>query len=80
MNKWINVKEAVPDTDREVIAIINGRGDKVKFVNAVIMGCFDEVEGWILEDWPEVTHFEVLYWMDIPELPEELKRSDGGVV
>ena len=81
MNKWISVKDAVPDTDREVLVIVNGMaGKKVKFVNAIMIGLFDKAEGWILEDWPEVTHFEVLYWMDLPELPEELRRSDGGVV
>ena len=74
MSNWISVKEAVPDTDREVLALINGRGKYVKFENAAILGCFDNNEGWILEDWPEVDHFEVLYWMDIPELPEELRR------
>lgn len=81
MNKWISVKEAVPDTDREVLVIVNGMaGKKVKFVNAIMIGLFDKDEGWILEDWPECESIEVFYWMEMPGLPDELKRSNGGVV
>ena len=81
MNKWISVKEAVPDTDREVLVIVNGMaGKKVKFVNAIMIGLFDKDEGWILEDWPECESIEVSYWMERPGLPDELRRSDGGVV
>ena len=77
MNKWINVKEAVPDTDREVLVIVNGMaGKKVKFVNAIMIGLFDKAEGWILEDWPECESIEVSYWMEMPKLPDELRISE----
>lgn len=64
--RWIPVTERLPESDEDVLLIVNGKVDNVTLIAAREIGSFDKSEGWILEMWPEWEDPKVTHWMPLP--------------
>lgn len=64
--RWIPVEERLPESDEDVLLIVNGKVDNVTLIDAREIGSFDKSEGWILEMWPEWEDPKVTHWMPLP--------------
>ncbi len=71
VNKWISVKDKMPDTRGKVghsISVLIWN----PFNQCVFMAIWRDGEGW--EDWTNGQHKhcedEITYWMHLPEPPE----------
>lgn len=69
--RWIPAKERLPESDGEVLLIVNGKVDNVILIDAYELGSFSKSEGWILEMWPEWEDPKVTHWMPLPEFQKE---------
>ena len=69
--RWIPVTERLPDSDDFVLVIASGIVGNITLDNAIELAAFSEVEGWILEMWPELEDPKVTHWMPLPEPPKE---------
>lgn len=66
--RWIPVEERLPESDEDVLLIVNGKVDNVTLIDAYELGSFSKSEGWILEMWPEWEDPKVTHWMPLPEV------------
>ena len=64
--RWIPVTERLPESDGDVLTIVNGKVDNVTLIDAYELGSFSKSEGWILEMWPEWEDPKVTHWMPLP--------------
>lgn len=64
--RWIPVEERLPESDGDVLLIVNGKVDNVTLIDAYELGSFSKSEGWILEMWPEWQDPKVTHWMPLP--------------
>lgn len=64
--RWIPVEERLPESDGDVLLIVNGKVDNVTLIDAYELGSFSKSEGWILEMWPEWEDPNVTHWMPLP--------------
>nr|DAG22556.1 MAG TPA: Protein of unknown function (DUF551) [Caudoviricetes sp.] len=71
--EWIPVKEKLPEPEKMVLLIVNGKVKNITLIGAYELGEFDTNEGWILEMCPEWKDPKVTHWMPLPEPPEEEK-------
>ncbi|MBQ9157294.1 MAG: hypothetical protein IJ137_11000 [Eubacterium sp.] len=71
LSEWKNPKDSVPPKKKVVLAVINGSWNGLMFARAMVFAEFHPSEGWQLNHYPECREFDVLAWMDLPELPEE---------
>lgn len=69
--QWISVKDRLPKDGEPVIVIVSGKVGNITLVDAIELADFSLDEGWILEMWPEWEDPKVIYWMPLPEPPEE---------
>ena len=66
--RWIPVEERLPESEGDVLLIVNGKVDNVTLIDAYELGSFSKSEGWILEMWPEWEDPKVTHWMPLPEV------------
>ena len=72
MLEWLNPEiELPPDEDHAVLCCVNDVYGNTGFVNAVLLGFYYSVEGWILEQYPEWENPNVTHWMPLPKEPKE---------
>lgn len=64
--RWIPETERLPESDGDVLTIVNGKVDNVTLIDAYELGSFSKSEGWILEMWPEWEDPKVTHWMPLP--------------
>lgn len=64
--RWIPVEERLPESEGDVLLIVNGKVDNVTLIDAYELGSFSKSEGWILEMWPEWEDPKVTHWMPLP--------------
>lgn len=64
--RWIPVEERLPESDGDVLTIVNGKVDNVTLIDDYELGSFSKSEGWILEMWPEWEDPKVTHWMPLP--------------
>ncbi len=67
---WISVKDALPEEDKCVLVIVNGKHGNITFQNAIEMGTYFP-DGWLLEAYTNIENPGVSYWMELPDGPEE---------
>ena len=75
--RWIPVTDRLPDSDDFVLVIASGIVGNITLDNAIELAAFSEVEGWILEMWPELEDPKVTHWMPVPEPPKEMDLEDA---
>lgn len=74
MTLWHNADVDKPNDDRSVICVISGRVRNTNYMNAAVMGSYDEADdGWLydglsVEDSDKV---RCLIWTELPKLPKE---------
>lgn len=69
--KWISAYDQLPDDDREVLAVSDGRVLIANYLDGWFRYIEDECGDMVPTD-----DIDVSYWMELPELPEEEK--DGA--
>lgn len=68
--KWFDPTKEVPaDPDEEVLILVSGEYMNCRFGNALLLGSYNVVDGWILEQYPEWEKPGVTHWMHAPDLP-----------
>ena len=74
---WISTAERLPeDPDKQYIVIVSGKPkSNITLVGAVFIAEFDEYDGWIIEGHEDWRGFEVLYWRELPTVPEDIKAA-----
>jgi hypothetical protein len=87
MGEWHDACLELPGENAgEVLVIVNGGYKNVYYVYSAMIAEYVAGEGWIIdgrEDWEDAN---VLYWMEVPELPKQLQdrikelmqRTEGG--
>ena len=77
MEKWINVKDELPELDEKVVVYATGRVDKRDYAYAITSRMLrfpfnracDEV--WRSPWGYFFDNYEITHWMPLPEPPEE---------
>ena len=68
---WISVRDGLPETDDDVIAIVSGKPKRNVLLDKAPMLASYWRDGWYVNDYPEWDNPKVTYWMPIPDVPEE---------
>ncbi len=66
--RWVPVTEALPDTDRFVLGIVDGKYGNITFQNAVQLVEYDG-SCWWLDGYPNLDAVNVTHWMPLPKVP-----------
>ena len=80
MDKWINARERTPEPEKTVLCYYHYEISGMKYFN-FMFGCYVEGEGWhrvYTSKYHYANYIEpldVLYWIELPELPEG--ENDG---
>lgn len=73
--QWVSVKDSLPDDDRDVLAVSNGKVLIANYLDGESVMVANYLDGWVryVEDEcgdMEPTGIDVSYWMEMPEQPE----------
>lgn len=71
MDKWISVKDRLPEGDNCVLVVVNGVLGNIIFENAVQIAEYCPGEGWIVEGFWNWKNPDVTHWQNLPEPPKE---------
>lgn len=71
VRQWIRADVREPEADEYVLAIVSGEPTPHEVLENGYALAMVTDEGWQLPEWPEWRGAEVLYWMPLPEPPEE---------
>lgn len=69
MQRWINVKERLPDDDCFVLAVVSGRFQNVTFVRTQVIAEYGSELGWIIDGYEKWENPPITHWMPLPEAP-----------
>ena len=70
---WISAAERLPETGELVLVAASGRPKKnIWLVDAYLLAGYDEMSGWIIDDFPEWEDVQVSFWMPLPEPPDHI--------
>lgn len=72
--EWCDSEIELPnDPDKLVLCIAHGVvASNIFLTGAYELATYNEEDGWILEDWPEVRELKVSWWRPLPEPPGEV--------
>lgn len=71
---WIPVSERFPEnSDRYVLAIVNGKYGNITFHNAIQIADYNKREGWFVDGYEHLGAVNVTHWMPLPDVP----RGEG---
>lgn len=74
MDKWISVKEQLPNDGVPVLVIVNGRYKNIEFKGAYELAAYSEPDkDWILDAYPGAEDITVTHWIPLPDPPEEVE-------
>ena len=69
--EWISAEDEAPAGDELVLCAVTGKHGGVTFHEAILLGSWNENDGWILESYPDIENPGVTHWMELPEGPGE---------
>lgn len=65
-NEWIPCDKHLPEDENEVLITVNGKFNNITFDNAIEIGFYNEVDGWIINGYLDWITPEVIAWMPLP--------------
>lgn len=71
MSKWIDAKEKIPTPGDLVLGILKIKNPDNNVIDYHLCN-YNELWGWFPKRFGEL-ECEVLYWMPLPDMPEEFK-------
>lgn len=76
MPEWISVKERLPEDGESILMIVSGKPkDNITLIGVYAIGDYSDDEGWIVDEYPEWENPNVIYWMPLPEPPDEVEHG-----
>ena len=72
--RWIPVEERLPESDDNVLVIVNGECKTMTFEEAYMLASYYSGDGWIVEWYEEWENPVVTHWMPLPEPPKEVQK------
>ena len=72
--RWIPVEERLPESDDNVLVIVNGECKTMTFEEAYMLASYYPGEGWIVEEYEDWENPVVTHWMPLPEPPKEVQK------
>ena len=73
-SRWIPVEERLPESDDNVLVIVNGECKTMTFEEAYMLASYYPGEGWIVEEYEDWENPVVTHWMPLPEPPKEVQK------
>lgn len=72
-SEWIPVSEGLPEGENEVLVTVSGKLNNITFDNAIEIGFYCEIDGWIINGYLDWATPQVTAWQPLPEPYKENK-------
>lgn len=66
-SEWIPVSEGLPEGENEVLVTVSGKLNNITFDNAIEIGFYCEIDGWIINGYLDWATPQVTAWQPLPE-------------
>lgn len=67
---WCRTENELPSKEGTwILCAVTGKYGNLEFDNALLIGEWDEDEGWVLDSYPEIENPNVTHWIELPEPP-----------
>ena len=75
-NRWVSAKDKLPPENEDVLCAVYGRPkEHIELIGAYLVGSWDCLEGWLINEYPGWHAADVKWWMPIPTSPPERPRE-----
>lgn len=72
---WWKPEEKLPEDDVLVLGVVSGANKNISLFEAMELLSYTGDDGWLLDQYPELRDVEVLWWCELPCVPDE---EDAG--